>query len=131
MINLTTPVSITKAITKVQKIQVIAFEDHDEASPPYAWIAVKAYSNGGQVYGPGNGYQIKAVDGAGCLQLIVNSNSQVYEDQIITTDATIATAYTTVTAAFYGASGGKNQRLIAVEAAAASVGLFSAAFAGT
>ena len=134
MKTLTTPVSIVNAMVTIGKISVVQYIDHDDVSPPWAEVHYRAFSLSGKQY-PGTGAQfdfsLAAFDVNPCLCLGVNAAPQTSSDQLQTFSTTLSgTPYTTISNAANAATGKAAIRQ-AVENACQTVGLVTAALAGT
>lgn len=135
MKTLTTPVSVVNVIATIGKISVVQFVDHDDVSPPWAEVHYRVFSQGGNKQYPGAGAQfdfvLAAFDANPCLCLGVNAASMTASDQLQTFSTTLSgTPYTTISNAANAATG-KNAIRIAVEDACQTVGLVTAALAGS
>ena len=129
MITLTAQIPVVNSIANLNKFKVVNFNDPDGLNPPGAEILIQFQGSSGKIYLNGT-FSLWAYDSGPCMTVIVNPNSISTTDQLMYAPVTIANCYTTISSAYYGASG-KNAARLAVEAALLSTGLLGSAFAGS
>jgi hypothetical protein len=130
--TLTTPINVANNIPNLNLWKVLNVTDNDSDATPNAWVTVQVKGGGGKVYpGPGAVYQLQVFDAQSSLVLSVNAAPQRFDDQIITVPTVIAGAYTTLVGVLWGTAGNKATKMAACEVSMLSLGLVTAAFAGS
>jgi hypothetical protein len=130
----TTQVSATHPVGDARKWQVIQVSDQDDIAIPQMTIQINLL---GQVNSPwpGNPYTLYVRDTGQSYVLTLNASPLGLTDQFILANVSLTgTPYTTLAAAYYGATGKNGMRLAvenAINANNCALGIIPAALFGT
>jgi hypothetical protein len=129
MIDLTTNLNINLVADRVTKWEVIRVDDQEDLIPPQLMVKLKFYEQ--TVPWPTNPYVLYIRDSTPSQVLAINSTPNGLRDALLTNETTLSgTAYTTLAAAYWAASGKFNMKK-AVENLLVSSGALPSQLAGT
>jgi hypothetical protein len=129
MINLTTNFNITLPISRATKWKVDRVDDQEDLTPPQLLVKVRFYD--GNTEWPTNPYVLYIRDTTPSQILTVNASPMGLRDAFQIDESTLSgTAYTTLAAAYWAASGKSNMKK-AVENLLVSSGALPSQLAGT
>ena len=131
MINLTSNFTAAKPIADVRKFEVVKVRDFDtEESSPTLLVQVALYGQSSNPW-PGNPFNVYIRNTVASYVMTINATPTGLTDQFLPVSTVLSGApYTTLTDAYYAATGKTNMRK-AVENLLVTVGALPAQFAGT
>ena len=132
MINCTTNFPTSMPVSWVKKWGVTYLNDNDGPTPPALIVGVSLYDHSGaDIAWPYNPYMLYLYDAVPSQVLTVNPSPTDLRNQFLLSQVQLSgTAYTTLTAAMYAATGKGNMRK-AVENLLVTAGAMPSQLAGT